>query len=488
MSEMVNKVSQMKGGVRFCERSLLFGFIGLFAVGTLYADVIVDPSVIIGRIKPMNAVNNGPKPKPVDQFTSNFEAYEKLEIPFARTHDANFCSAYGGPHTVDVSAVFPNFDADENDTNSYDFACTDKYVGDIIAAGTEPYFRLGQTIEHQVKKHHIFPPKDFAKWARICEHIIRHYTEGWSNGFTHRIRYWEIWNEFDNFEDSFPNEKKTTWGGTEAQFHDFYETVAKHLKGVFPHLMIGGPSLAYREQWGYRFIKEMSRRKVPLDFYSWHYYWEDPKELMGRGVRMRKWLDESGYEKTESHLNEWNYVRDFQTGFVYSLEMEKGMKGAAYAAAVMCECQNGPVDVLMYYDARIGTGMNGLFSHVGLKPLKTYWAFLAWAKLAKVGTQVKCDLTGKDAECKDIWVTAVADEGRIKILLVRYNKDDNVTTTRPIRVGIGRPLKGAMVRMCDNYYSFGEFAPQMKNDDLLIPMMPESFVLIEQDDVFSVTR
>ena len=44
------------------------------------------------------------------------------------------------------------------------------------------------------------PPKDYAKWARICEHIITHYTEGWADGFNYKITYWEIWNEPENIQ------------------------------------------------------------------------------------------------------------------------------------------------------------------------------------------------------------------------------------------------------------------------------------------------
>ena len=64
-------------------------------------------------------------------------------------------------------------------------------------AGTKPFYRLGQSIEHQTKKYGIYPPKDFKKWAKICEHIIRHYNEGWANGYRMGIEYWEIWNEAD---------------------------------------------------------------------------------------------------------------------------------------------------------------------------------------------------------------------------------------------------------------------------------------------------
>lgn len=47
------------------------------------------------------------------------------------------------------------------------------------------------------------------------------------------MEYWEIWNEPDQDPDDSPN--KRTWGGTKAQFFDFYEIVAKHLKGRFPN-------------------------------------------------------------------------------------------------------------------------------------------------------------------------------------------------------------------------------------------------------------
>ena len=45
----------------------------------------------------------------------------------------------------------------------------------IEAAGTKVFYRLGHRIEHEVKKYGTLPPKDFKKWAVICEHIIRHY-------------------------------------------------------------------------------------------------------------------------------------------------------------------------------------------------------------------------------------------------------------------------------------------------------------------------
>ena len=161
------------------------------------ATVAVDFAAACGPVKPMNAVNNGPVGGSADARHGNFAEYRAARIPFARTHDASEYIVYGGDHVADITAMFPDFDADENDPKSYDFAVTDAYLRNMRAAGTEPFFRLGQRIEHAAKRYNVWPPKDFAKWARICEHVIRHYNRGWADGFEWNIKYWEIWNEPD---------------------------------------------------------------------------------------------------------------------------------------------------------------------------------------------------------------------------------------------------------------------------------------------------
>ena len=165
------------------------------------ADIVVIPSQTTGKIKPMNAVNNGPVRIRSDQSRGNFPTYEAAKIPFARTHDASFFSAYGGHHSVDITGIFPDFSKDANDPASYDFVLTDEYLESIQDAGTKVFFRLGQRIEHEKKKYGILPPADFQKWAVICEHIIRHYTEGWANGFRWDIQYWEIWGDEEEIND-----------------------------------------------------------------------------------------------------------------------------------------------------------------------------------------------------------------------------------------------------------------------------------------------
>lgn len=108
-----------------------------------------------------------------------------------------------------------------------------------MESGVEPFFRLGVTIENDaaIKSYRIDSPADPHKWAVICEHIIRHYTEGWADGFKYDIKYWEIWNEPDNYEEPEINQ---LWKGTEEQYYELYGVASGHLKKCFPHLKIGG--------------------------------------------------------------------------------------------------------------------------------------------------------------------------------------------------------------------------------------------------------
>ena len=500
--------------------ALSAGAISVFAFAAepaAEATVTVDPSAELGPVKPMNAVNGGPTVKKPggDQKRGNFEDWKALRIPFGRTHDCVSCVS-GGAHTCDIGAIFPDFDADEDDPKNYDFVFTDHYLDNMKRAGTDVFFRLGQSIEHGPKKYGVLPPKDFAKWARICEHVIRHYNEGWGWGVdtaytTHNIAwsnqfdiaYWEIWNEPDLDpappDGSLPKNPRC-WGGTATNFYQFYETAAKHLKAKFPHLKIGGPALCCDEEWAERFLAHCRDNKTPLDFFSWHVYSRTPGPVAEKAVRLRGMLERYGFGSCESILNEWNYIKGWTDDFVYSLRVESGdlnLKGAAYVASVMAACQNAPVDMLMYYDAR-PSGMNGLFEKVTLWPMKGYYPFYAWSKLAECGTQVSCTVvegTGADSDAntgnvekKDKTssgafsaVAAKGSNGAGALLVVRYSDDDNVSDIARVTIRApGVNLKKARCHLTDLVRTHTEVPLDIQSDgSAVVRMQPLSFALIE---------
>ncbi len=385
-----------------------------------------------GTIKPMNAVNNGPVyVRNADQNAGNLPAYTEANIPYARTHDASFYSTYGGEHTVDVHLIFRDFDADPYDPASYDFQLTDEYMEAIQMAGTQVFYRLGSKIEHESKKYGTMPPKDFHKWAVICEHIIAHMNDGWADGHHYGIEYWEIWNEPDGCGDDAPYVDHKTWGGTRWEFFQLYEITAKHLKAKFPHLKIGGPALcSVREWWVRPFFQYVREHNVPLDFFSWHCYCYRIGYFAEQCDLARKLLDEYGLTETESHLNEWNYVTTFcGEEWVYSLSVERSMKGAAFIAGTMSVCQKKPLDMLMYYDAR-PCRMNGMFDMYDFHLLKGYFPIKTWGEMLKMGTEceVSCDIP-------DIYVTAARNETET-LAMISYYTDNRTPTARTFTVEV----------------------------------------------------
>ena len=483
---------------------------GLVA-GVALADieVTVDPSVTVGPIKPMHAVNNGPTKARKDQSRGTFQVYKDARIPFARTHDS-YLQATSHGHTVDISAVFPDFDADENDPKNYDFGYTDAFLRNIMDAGTEVFFRLGQTIENgQVKKYHVFPPKDFAKWARICEHVIRHCNEGWCDGYKWDIRYWEIWNEADAELDE-NRAKSAQWQGTKAQFFEFYKVVAQHLKKTFPGLRIGGPALGWRLDWADEFLAYQEKAGTPVDFFSWHCYARQIKSSPEKCRIFRALLDKHGYTKAESILDEWNYVKGWTDDFPYTSKVISEAKGGAFAAAIMCACQDEPVDMLMYYDARPGTIFNGMFDIYTYEPRPAYWAFVDWSRLARLGTQVKSAvsfpgqteiLAKADEQAKwefppipyqslynvtnqEVFATAaVSKAGRLGVMVVRYTDDDNLTASEKLTVRIlaGRAFgaETMVLRTDDTRANSCVWKDPEADGSLVLSLPPNSFVYIE---------
>ncbi len=389
-----------------------------------------DLSKTKGKIKPMNAVNNGPAGSPVRK-TGNVEAYAALEIPYARNHDASFCTVYGGEHTVDIHRIFKNFDADENDPASYLFTPTDEYIEKTQAVGTKVFYRLGASIEHEHKVG-THPPKDFHKWARICEHVIRHYTEGWADVFCYDIEYWEIWNEADCGN---PDGSNPCWQGTNEQFIDFYEVAAKHLKSKFPNLKIGGPAFTTSKETSSNgnpiramFLDAVKERNIPLDFYSFHGYIFTPdkvKELADHAVNS---FVSRGLPVPELIYNEWNYVRSWiGEEYKYSRRVSKYTpKGTSLIASAMAVGQATPIDMMMYYDAR-PCNWCGIFDEE-LNPTKPYYAFYYFKDIRKLGNYI-------DAECAvDNVYSVAATDGKESAVMLTYYNDDDSTEAKTVKV------------------------------------------------------
>ena len=354
--------------------------------------ITVDFTQEVGVIKPMHAVGQPPF---IGIDFSMCDYLKNAHIPYSRLHDVG--GAYGRNMFVDIPNIFRDFSADAKDPESYDFAFTDLLISALVERGIEPFFRLGVTIENycKIKAYRIHPPKDYNKWAEICEGIIRHYTEGWANGFHYKITYWEIWNEPDNFEDPAENQM---WTGSPDDYYHLYEVASKYLKEKFPHLKIGGyASCGFyaltnsQSQFGacsprYQhfidffdgFMEYIKANNCPLDFFSWHSYSSIEDNIIWSEY-VRKKLDQYGYTQTEHTLNEWNCCPN----------LKGTAKHASLTCGMMLALQNTTLDSAMFYDARCGIGIySSMFNCMNFEPLPSYYSFVAFGELYQRGKQV----------------------------------------------------------------------------------------------------
>lgn len=437
--------------------------------------VMVNFNEITGRMKPMHAVNNGPLITKKEQKRSNFESFSNANIPYVRNHDASFCGNYGGEHIVDVHAIFPDFTKNPYDIESYDFVLTDSYLSNIKEAGSEIFYRLGTKIEHIRKKYGTIPPADFNKWAIVCEHIIRHYNEGWGNGFQFGITYWEIWNEADGIA---LNGDTPNWAGTPEEYYDLYIIAATHLKKKFPHLKIGGPALSDvpNPKWLEDFFIALTENgeKTPLDFFSWHQYFNDPWLVKRKTEFFKEKLKQYGYNDTEILLNEYNFLVDWSDGFIDTIKTIISVKGAAFTSAVMAVGQQN-LDMLMYYDARPCV-FNGMFDYYTLQPLKGYYPFLMFSKLYELGN---CVYSKSNDE--DIYVVAASDGKKQKIMITYYACDEtNSDNEKEVTINLaGDVLKSWKISLLDDVVTMKEDFFDLKDEIMVLKLKRNSIVFLE---------
>ena len=384
--------------------------------------ILINFNKKTGKVKPLHGVccapysiGKGPEQTYIEKY------FTEANIPYCRLHDC--CGGYGGTFFVDVPNVFPNFDADEMNPENYDFHYTDEYIGAIQKTGCETYYRLGVTIEWGSKKYRATPPKDFAKWARICERIIMHYNEGWANGFHYNLTYWEIWNEPENPGNALG---KCMWTGTKEEFFELYKVSSKYLKERFPNIKIGGYGscgfywvtrhMNYSKPWTDYFLEFLDFTKeneCPLDFYSWHIYTGDEKELLTHAKYVRETLDAKGYTQTEAHLNEWN-IHAEGAGF----REKHTLEGASFNAVVLCMLQNeNCVDMAHYYCFSLQSRYNGFLDQNDLSVEPTWYPFVAFGDLYRMGEAVDVEMDG------NIYAMAAKNKTEYGILLANYNSE-----------------------------------------------------------------
>jgi xylan 1,4-beta-xylosidase len=361
----------------------------------------VDCRESLGNIRSLQGVNNGPIPW--NEYYDFSEDYKEMGVDWVRLHDLHGSLGNGDDNwvgAVDIHYIFHRFKADPNNPENYDFKRTDLHIQSIKDTGADIIYRLGYswgTINQ--------PPADISQWVSICLHIIRHYNEGWADGFHYNITYWEIWNEPDI---------NIFWTGTPREYYDLYKATANAIKSYDPDLKVGGPCLAYKLDFLDGFLDYCSTFNVPLDFVSWHFYSNNPYEAYLRSEAVENIMETYGYSSLESVLTEWNiWVPATASGWDrwYGLRYSPGL--AAFTASALIYLQDTSTDIANYYR---GDSWNwgGLFDSSG-ESGKAFYAFKAFKMLLDTQDRVYCSGSDKDGYGT---IAGISDDSRSVTILV----------------------------------------------------------------------
>ncbi len=400
-----------------------------------------------------------------------------MGVPLVRT--AGAAGEYGLNQYINIHCIFPDFNADEEAEESYNFLPTDLYLASIRNTGAGVFFRLGEGREPYSKKLYARAPRDPYKWARICEHIVMHYNEGWANGFKLGIKYWEIWSAADSGE---------CWASDRQEYFELYRITANHLRERFPRIKIGGYGargfyslnrldateemktyVPYMQQF-FSYITK-PETSAPLDFFTWACYTTNPEELAMHAKYARTYLDGAGLRRTKSIVCEYNTIDLGGTppALRESLPSELG------AALIMA--QKSPLDMLMYSTSDVYSRQNALFSmddHTTPHHYAAYNVMCYFGKLYKLGTAID---TGDDSR-KELYSLAAMSsseaammtvsrsyEGKVEIIL--SSSPYNTCTVSKTLPG-GSRGKGTTYRSRDVDISSGRLILSVKSGEIYL--------------------
>lgn len=350
--------------------------------------ISIDFSHKIGKIKPVNGLNNGPR-FGIDLDVDLSEQYKEMAPPLVRVSSVE--APYASSRYLDIHCIFPDMELDERFEASYNFAPTDRYLAGVKECGAEIFLRLGESPEPYEVKRYTRAPKDAMKLARICERIIAHYNKGWANGFKYNVKYIELMCDVDT---------PGGWCGTREEYFELYATVACYLKEQHPKLKIGAYSCggftalnhydASTEAKSYldfldEFLNYITRVKTaPLDFLSWKCCAEAPEEVSLHANYARSYLMQYGLRKTQSVVSEFSLQ-----GIDKGEHLERKFPASLARALIIAEKSN--LDMLFCSHLDPTSRLNVLYSLDALHNLHLYSGYhvmTAFGMLSSLGNVV----------------------------------------------------------------------------------------------------
>ncbi len=344
----------------------------------ILAALAVDFTATSGNIRP-ELHSSGFGPTICSQTAQDLADVKAMGFKYARTHDWALINP--NERVCDYFHIFPLMHLDAKDPKNYWFGPTDYLLKRTREeTGLDIFYRLGTSIEHSGHKIHFNSsiPEDFDKVAEIFAGTVRHYNNGWANGFNWGIKYWEIWNEPEGIENMWcppegteglsPEELKAKRDECRSKFVKFFVVALKRLKTEFgDSIKAGGPALCgYNSVWLNDILAACRDAGVAPDFISWHGYTRDPMQFNRQADLGRKLCDSYGFPKCELIVNEWHYFGEnyswtdmqrcsdpkVKARIWEGPDSHNGIRSACFTLATLANMQCSKLDQAYYYGCR----------------------------------------------------------------------------------------------------------------------------------------
>jgi hypothetical protein len=289
------------------------------AVDTANLTATVHFAEEYGSIAPIHGVNNGPLVRKAWEiedcqpiwYGSNYtEEYNKMQIPSSRTHgegpgDMNRIWVHADENGVPIYEGY-----DPLNMSNYDFSETDQRVQATMATThTSVYWRLGYPKaypSYQDCADWRSPPDNFTIFAQAAVQVLKHYRDGWNDGF-----YFDSFDAVEVWNEPYLSD---WWSGTADEYYGLYHAVNSAVTDEFGDEIDVVAAITLEggvDGFSGRFLELAQQNNEPIDAVYAHLYRINPSQTTyffthptnSLGV----FLAQYGYpEDTSVYITEWN--------------------------------------------------------------------------------------------------------------------------------------------------------------------------------------
>lgn len=191
----------------------------------------------------------------------------------------------------------------------YDFREMDRIAALLNGRNVSPFWSycyVPSPVQNQPNDYRSVPT-DMGVWGQILGDFVRHARQG---GPLQTVGHHEVYNEPDNGD---------FLRGSESDYLAMYDAGARSLRAADPDGEIGGPALAFTDAWIGPFLDRVIERRLPLDFFSFHFYpgvpYHAPDIAGVLGLVREQLQSRPELATTEAALDEYNaYPIDYPVG------------------------------------------------------------------------------------------------------------------------------------------------------------------------------